>query len=235
MNEFDFSTLNAILSSFFKVVEGVLRFDRIAIEAIYDQQGGHWIALAILILGGTSLAIGQSVVLFANRVSRRRFVLSITVSGFVFLVWILLWAGSTWLLGLVVPGRDLSYTVILLGAAISMAPLLFGFLVLLPYIGNPIFQLLRIWILLIFLVVISVETGSSYLSALAIGALGWLLLEVILHFPPLQFQRLRNWVWKIVTGTPYRLNVDEVAQQFVDEVHRILGIERDRKSQKRVK
>jgi hypothetical protein len=235
MYEFDFSTLSAILGSFFKVVGGVLRFDETAIEAIYHQGGGNWIALAILILGGTSLAIGQSVVLFANRVNRRRFVLSITLSGLVFLLWVLLWAGSTWLLMLVVHGQDLSYTEILLGAAISMAPLLFGFLVLLPYIGNPIFQLLRIWILLIFLVVISVETEANYLGALALAALGWLLIEVVLRFPPLQFQRLRNWGWQKVTGTPYRLDVDEVSQQFVDRVHTILEKEGESSSQEQVK
>jgi len=235
MYEIDLSTLSTILDSFFKIIGGVLHFDKAAIEAIYLQQGGSWIALAILILGGTSLAIGQSVVLFANRVSRRRFVLSITVSGLVFLLWILLWAGSAWLLDLVVLGRDLRYSEILLGAAISMAPLVFGFLVLLPYIGNPIFQLLRIWILLIFLVVISVETGSSYLNALALAALGWLGIEVILHFPPLQFQRLRNWSWLKVTGTPYRLKVDEVAQQFIDEIHVILRKEGEDNHRKRVK
>jgi len=225
--EFDFSTLSAILDSFFRVVGGILQFDETAIEAIYRQDGGSWIALAILILGGTSLAIGQSVVLFANRVSRRRFVLSISVSGLVFLIWVMLWAASTQVLVVVTLGRDLSYTKILMGAAVSMAPLLFGFLVLLPYIGNPIFQLLRIWVLLIFLVDISVVTDASYLGALGLAALGWLLIEVVLRFPPLQFQRLRDWGWQKVTGTPQRLDVDEVSQQFIEEAHALLGKERE--------
>jgi len=227
MYEFDFSTLSAILDSFFGVVGGVLRFDEAAIEAIYRQDGGSWIALAILILGGTSLAIGQSVVLFANRVSRRRFVLSISVSGLVFLIWVMLWAASTQVLVVVTLGRDLSYTKILMGAAVSMAPLLFGFLVLLPYIGNPIFQLLRIWVLLIFLVDISVVADASYLGALGIAALGWLLIEVVLRFPPLQFQRLRDWGWQKITGTPQRLDVDEVSQQFIEEAHALLEKERE--------
>jgi hypothetical protein len=233
MYEFDFSTLGAALRSFFQVIGGLLRFDETAIEAIYAFEGGKWIALAILILGGISLAIGQSVVLFANRVRRRRFILSITVSGFVFLLWVLLWAGSTWLLILITPGQEMTYTDILLGAAISMAPLLLGFLVLLPYIGNPIFQLLRIWILLTYLVVISTITDASYLGALAWAALGWLLIEVVLRFPPLQFQRLRNWGWQKVTGTSHRWNVDEVSQQFIDEVHTMLGIEKENERQER--
>jgi len=234
MYEFDFSTLSTTLVTFFQVVGGILRFDEAAVQAIYFQEGGVWIALAILIFGGISLAIGQSVVLFANRVSRRRFVLSISMSGLVLLLWVMLWAGSTQLLMIVTLGRDLSYTEILLGAAVSMAPLLFGFLVLLPYIGNPIFQLLRIWILLIFLVVISTGTYASYLGALGLSALGWLLIEVVLRFPPLQFQRLRDWGWQKVTGTARRLDVDEVAQQFIAEARVILGKDKESNGPERV-
>jgi hypothetical protein len=232
MYVFDFSTLNATLVSFFKVVGGVLRFDEAAINAIIHQEGGYWIALSILILGGSSLAIGQSVVLFANQVSRRRFILSIASSGLIFLLWVLLWAGSIWAFMFVIPTRELSYTEILLGAAVSMAPLLLGFLVFLPYIGNLIFQLLRIWILITLLVIISAETDTSYLGALALAGLGWLMIEVALHFPPLNFQRLRNWGWQKVTGTHHLLDVDEVSQQFVDEVQAILGKGKDSNSQK---
>ena len=223
MYEIDFTTLSAILNSFFSIVGGVLRFDTAAIEAIFTQEGGNGIAIAILILGGISIGIGQSIVLFANQVSRRRFILSLLVSGIGFLLWVILWAASTWLLLVIFRGAVFSFMEILLGAAVSMAPLLFGFLVLLPYIGNLIFQFLRIWILLIYLVVINAAANINYLVALMFAGLGWLLIELVLRLPPLQFERLRNWGWQRVTGTPRRLDIDEVAQQFIDEVHSRFG------------
>lgn len=224
MYQFDFSTLSITLDTFFKVVGGILRFDETAMEAILFQTGGNWIAFSILICGGISLAIGQSVVLFANRVGRRRFIFSLLMSGLVFLLWIIFWAGSTWLLIQIFLNQTLSFTEIMLIAALSMAPLLFGFLVLLPYIGNVVFQLLRVWILLIFLVAISTGTEISYLLALIFTVLGWLLIELVLRFPPLQFERLRSWGWQVVTGTPRRLDIDEVAQQFIEDVHSQLGL-----------
>jgi hypothetical protein len=126
---------------------------------------------------------------------------SLLVSVIVFLLWIFLWAASTWLLMEIFPGPKLPFQELLVGAAISMAPLLLGFLVLLPYIGNPIFQILRIWVLLIFLVVIGTGSDITYLRALIFAGLGWLVIELVLRFPPLQFERLRNWGWRFATGT----------------------------------
>ena len=59
------------------------------------------------------------------------------------------------------------------------------------------------------------------------AASGWLLLELVLRFPPLQFERLRAWGWRLATGTPQRLDIDDVAQQFIEDVHARLGLNHD--------
>jgi len=176
------STLIERFSYFTHVIGGILRLDPQAIEAVLDEES-YWIAIAILLLGGISLGLGQSVILFANRVRRRRFALSLLLNGLVILAGVCLWAATTWLLVALLFQVDISYWLFFSGAALSTAPFLFGFLVLIPYLGNLIFQILRIWILLINLVVIDTLSSAGFLWALGISLVGWLSIEFVLRFP----------------------------------------------------
>jgi hypothetical protein len=74
MIQFDTSTLLTTLNSFFSIVAAILRFDEAIIDSLFYLEEGNWIGIGIVILGGVSLSLGQSVVLFANRVRRRRFI-----------------------------------------------------------------------------------------------------------------------------------------------------------------
>ena len=227
MYEFDFSNLGTIISSFFNLVGGILSLDVNAFKAVYDQEGGTAMAMAILILGGISLGLGQSVVLMVNRVRRRRFVIRLLLGGLVQLLVVIFWSGTIWLLFTFFIHHQEPYFNLLLGASISMAPLLFGFFVLLPYLGMSIFTLLRVWVLLIYVVVIDTTTGIGYWGAMALSIVGWLLLEFALRFPPLQFDRIRNWYWRITTGTTHRLKVDEMVQHFVKDLRASAGLDKD--------
>jgi len=222
MYDIDFSTIETTLNSFFSLVRGFLSFDRAAYQTVVNQEGGMALALATLILSGISLGLGQSVVLFANRVRRRRFIISLLMSGLVFLAGVLAWSGSVWLLSRLITRLSIEYLTIFTGAAISLSPLLFGFLVLMPYLGNFIYQILRIWALLIYLVVIDSVTGIGFWWALSMSLLGWILLELILRIPALKFDRIRNWYWRLTTGTTHRQEVDEVVNRFISELRSIV-------------
>lgn len=223
MYEFDFSSLGSAIASFINLVAGILRLDPEAINAVYTQEWGILMAVAILILGGISLGLGQSVILFVNRVRRRRFALRLILGGVVLLLIVAFWSGFVWLLLTLIFDTQISYPDLLLGAAISLAPLLFGFFVLIPYIGVVIFTLLRIWVLLIYIVVIDTITDIGYWYAMGISIAGWLLLELALRFPPLRIERLRNWYWRLSTGTQTRLKVDEMVHNFVTEMRNAIG------------
>jgi len=218
MYNIDFSTIEKTLNSFFSLVGGFLSFDKEAYRACVNQEGGVAVALAILIISGISLGFGQSVVLFVNRVRRRRFVISLLLSGLVFLAGVLAWTGSVWLLSRLITRTSIEYMTIFTGAAISMSPLLFGFFVLLPYLGNFIYQILRIWALLIYLVVIDTITGIGFWWALGLSLLGWILLELIIRLPALRFDRIRSWYWRLTTGTTHRQEIDEVVNRFISDI-----------------
>ena len=227
MYDFDFTTVATTIASFFNLVGGILKFDEQAYRSVYTQEGGYLLALSILVLGGISLEIGQSAVLFANRVRRRRFLISLFLGGLVWTLGILFWASAVWGLARLLFGSSLLFGDIFVGAAISTAPLLFGFIVLLPYLGMFLFQLLRIYALLIYLNIINLVTDLGIWWAVVISLAGWLLLELVLRIPALRYDRIRSWYWRATTGTPYRLEIDEVVQKFLTDLRSVVGLEAD--------
>jgi len=208
------------------IVSGILRLDSLAIEAVLVGES-YWVTAGILLLSGISLGLGQSVILFANRVRRRRFALSLFMNGLVILAGVCLWAATTWLLILFLFQSDRPYSLFLSGAALSTAPFLFGFLVLIPYLGNLIFQILRIWILMINLVVIDTLSSTGFLWALGISVVGWLSIELVMRFPALQYDRLQSWYWRITTGKSRRLDIDELVYRYLMHIRPITRQDED--------
>ena len=170
---------NTALNSWYGIIGGAfaLKFD--AFQRIATLHNGLWLALLIVVLSGLSLAVGQSIVLFINRVKPGRFAFSLLLNAALFTFGFLFLALSTWLIGLL-PGLvsvPLPTLVTVLG--LGYAPLLFGFLGALPYLGYPIGNLLSVWNLLAMVVgfaaVAQIEAGS----AIVYVALGWVVKQLL--------------------------------------------------------
>ncbi|QYO68073.1 hypothetical protein [Leptolyngbya sp. 7M] len=129
-------------------------------------------ALLTVLLAQLSLAIGQIIVLFVNRVKPIRFVFSLLISavlytfGFLFLVF------STWLICQLPWSVSVSFLTLVKVLGLSYAPLLFGFLGALPYLGEPILSLLSVWHLLAMVVGLSAVTQMGIAEAVGYVAFG---------------------------------------------------------------
>ena len=233
MYDFDFTTISAAINLFFSLVSGILRFNEQAYRAVYTQEGGYLLALSILVLGGISLELGQSAVLFANRVRRRRFLISLLLNGLVVTMWVVLWAGTVWLLATLLFNGKASFSSVFIGAAVSTAPLLFGFFVLLPYLGTFIYQLLRIYVLLIYVNVINLVTDVGFWWALVLCLAGWVLVELVLRIPALRYDRVRTWLWRVTTGTPRQLEIEEIVQSFLNDLREAIHRGADQKDREK--
>ncbi len=130
-------------------------------------------ALLVVFLAGVSESIGQSVVLFANRVSLARFALSILMNalviaaGFASLVlctWASLWISGAHVLGL---------AQLVVAVGLSYAPLMLGFLSAVPYAGNAIMWVLRIAQFVAMVTGIAAAGHLSLWVAAANAAIGW--------------------------------------------------------------
>ena len=149
-----------------------------AFEAAIRLPNAWYVAAAVVLVAGFSEAIGQSVVLFANRVRRGRFIFSLLVNAILFGFGYLFALVSTWAI-LQLPGvphvpfRDLA-----IAFALSYVPLLFSFLVALPYLGYGIGWLLRTLHLLAMVVAVVAVAGVGALAAFVYVAVGWLGLSI---------------------------------------------------------
>ncbi len=95
----DTSTFWQFLQSFFSLVGGALRLDPKAFRAVQTPINADFLTLTILILAGISVALGQSVVLLANKVTPRRFVISLLLNGVFFVGSLVIWSAVFALVG----------------------------------------------------------------------------------------------------------------------------------------
>lgn len=131
MYQFDLTTIGGFLASLWALIQGVLSLDPQAYNAALTQEGGGRLSLAVLFVAGVSITIGQSVVLFANRLPRRRFIVSLVLSSLLLLVGVLFWAASVWVLATYVFGAERSLRLVMIVVSLSYAPMLYGVFVLL--------------------------------------------------------------------------------------------------------
>ncbi|MEL6151741.1 MAG: hypothetical protein AAFR56_19085, partial [Chloroflexota bacterium] len=84
--------------TFFEVVSIMLTRDADAILPLFEAPNILPIALRILFFALLSESIGQSIILFANRVRRRRFTLSLLLNTVLYFVTVLLYGFALWVL-----------------------------------------------------------------------------------------------------------------------------------------
>jgi hypothetical protein len=139
---------------------------------------GMRLALLVVFFGGLSTALGQSVILFANRVSPRRFLASLLVQAVLFVLAFVLWVAAVWLVAGLLLDRPLPFAQALTAVGLAHAPLLLGFLVLAPYFGAAIANLLSIWTLLATLLATATAYDLAPGGAALAAGLGWLLSQL---------------------------------------------------------
>lgn len=167
------------LNHFWQIVFGILTFRTTAFATLHTLTDSTLAALIVVLLAGFSQALGQSIVLFINRVKPIRFLLSLLIAALLFAFEYGFWVLSTWGVSNLVfsDGVDLGLVARILG--FSYAPLLFSFLVALPYLGMGLSILLWVWSLLVMVTYLSVVVASSTWEAFACVALGWAVLRIL--------------------------------------------------------
>lgn len=211
-------TLIKFLDLMGDLIKGVLQLNPDVFQAALNSSITGIFALVILFLAGLSDTIGHSAVLFANRVPRRRFALATVMESLVFVIGVFFWAGSIWLMAEFLFDAEQRYGYVVRTVALGYAPLLFGFLILLPYLGNIIFVVLRVWVLLAVLVGVSVAYDFGFWPALICSVTGWFLLTFLARLPFLRVKRIDNFLWRFSTGTSEELNAQEAVAVYMREI-----------------
>ena len=150
-----------------QAVRGVLLLNPQIFVKAFEYQGSlRGLVFWIVAIAGFSRMLGQSVVLFANRVTRVRFWISILFGAGIFVVDALAVTTVFWIIANTVGSKPWPFVETVRATGLAFAPLWLAFLVLIPYLGLIIERLLQVYVFLAFLVACQAIFGLSFWGGL---------------------------------------------------------------------
>ncbi|HEV2907989.1 MAG TPA: hypothetical protein VGX02_01860 [Candidatus Eremiobacteraceae bacterium] len=168
------SSVQTLAPDLWSTMRGVLALDPRAFVAGLALNNAPLVAFVVVFLAGLSEAVGQSVVLFANRIKPARFFYCLAINALLFVFGYLFLTLSTWAITYLPLAKHISLRTLAITIALSYAPFLFSFLEALPYAGTPLGWILRIWYLLATLVGVAATGHLSLPESVLYVGLGWL-------------------------------------------------------------
>ena len=198
----------------FRFIAGVLSLDGDVFRTLSSDPGGWLVGMLVVLAAGLSEALGQSVVLFANRVRPRRFVASLMLTALSYPVGLLLFTLSTVFLADRFFGQELAVRQILLVALWSFTPHLFGALILTPYAGGFIALCLSAWSFAVMTTGIHTVFTLSLTQAALCLTFGWLLWQLLRRSIGWPAVRVARWLRSRVAGEPLVTDREGLEQLF---------------------
>jgi hypothetical protein len=201
------------LDRFWSLVADVLLLNADSFRLLNHLPLSSIASILVVLLAALSQGIGQSVVLFINRVRPFRFILSLLISAIIFTFNYNFWVLSTWLVATQIFQTNLSLVEIVRTFGFSYAPLLLGFLMVIPYFGMPIFVILSIWTLL------AIVTGIEAISPLGLWQVfeccigGWIVLQISQRLLGRPIVAITTWLTERIAGVELitdRLELEQI-------------------------
>lgn len=190
------------LTALFAAVGQTLTLDPRALDHV--GRFGWSVPIGAAVIGGISLMIGQSIMLAINRVSRVRAVLTLLASGLGMVGVAGLAALLVSALGRLALSNSANAADLLPSVLLSFAPFWLGFLVLLPYSGEGVARILKVWQLIALWTLLTPVMATDRVGALILAAvvlLASLAVSWLVARSPL---RLRARVFRAVSGSGWR-------------------------------
>ena len=179
-----------------------------------------WVVVGIVFLAGVSTLLGHSAVLFINRVRRNRFLISLLANGIVYIISYAVWGFVVWLAGYLLFDVNPPLTQFVRIMGLSTAPLVFGFFILIPWMGPFIGKLLNVWSFLILIAIVEFQFKIGIWGALLVVGLGWLASLALNNTIGRPVVALRNRLSKLITGSNLDATAEDILLHFagVDQI-----------------
>ncbi len=202
----------AELPSFSEIIRLALRLDPFVFDEIQKTPSGIWLAFAVVVLAAFSESLGQSVVLFLNRVQPRRFFVTLAISTLSNIVGYFVWTTIVWLVVLYVFNHPVPMWMVANVVGLAYAPQLFAFFELTPFFGNGFGVLLSLWSMVA--IIVAIQSGlnlATWQAALASG-LGWALLQLWRRSLGSPIYRFGRFIERLAAGVPLEITIGNVSQ-----------------------
>jgi len=164
--------------SFIESIRMALRLDPEIFALAMSTRQSIGVALAVVFLAAISEAIGQSLVLFINRVRPWRFVLAQAIAILSHFIGYLLWATVLWLAVWFIFGVREPFVATLAVVGLAYAPQLFAFFEMMPWLGNSFGLLLSLWSMAAVVVAIQYGMNLALWQAALTGLTSWAAIQL---------------------------------------------------------
>ncbi len=199
------------MPSLWQTIQQAMRLDQNIFADIQRVPGGLGIALIIVSLAGLSESLGQSVILFINRVRPRRFMLALLITAASHLVGYLLWTMTVWVVGVYVFGQTVSLTAIACVVGLAYAPQILAFFELTPFLGNPFSILLSLWSMVAVVMAVQMGLALELWQALLASGLGWAFIQIWRRTIGRPIYALGRWLQRRATGVPMEFTLSDLS------------------------
>lgn len=206
MSDFFYNLMN--------LISGALILEPKVFEGVYTGAYSNALVLTVLFLTALSQTLGQSMVLLLNQVPPFRFILSVLIAAVSFMVGIFVWAVIIRLISQFLFDFHHSFTDVFYGVAFGQTPLIFSFLVLMPYFGIFVHHVLRVWTLLAVTVALSVFDLQIW-QVLISTFIGWALIELFYLTMGRPISVISNWLWYLQTGKHHKITLQELGDMLM--------------------
>ncbi len=183
-------------------------------EAIYAEvqraPGGMMIAFIVVILAGLSESLGQSIILFVNRVSPRRFVFALLITAANHVVGYFLWAVTVWLAGYYLFDRATPWMAVATVVGLAYAPQLLAFFELTPFFGNSFSILLSLWSMMAIVVAVRFGLLLETWQAVVVSGSGWLAIQLWRRTIGRPIYGLGRWLQRRAAGVPLKYTTEDL-------------------------
>jgi hypothetical protein len=198
----------------FRVIHYALTLNPDLYNIVATNPRSSWLVLGVVFLGGASVLLGQSVVLFVNRVRRGRFLFSLALNGVMYIISYFVWGVTIAVVGHLLFEFNPGPWAIVRMVGLSTAPLIFGFFILIPWMGPFIGRILNVWGFLILVSVVEFGFQVGLIGALVTVGLGWLIMMLLNNVVGKPIVALRNKIWQKVAGTTLDASAQDLLLQF---------------------
>jgi hypothetical protein len=212
-----------IWSNFWTLIGGALTLNGQVLLLARDAPRAYWAAMIIAVVAGISMMLGQSVVLFANRVPPGRFLATLFAGSVAFVSRLALWSFSIWVVGVISPRYALPIGIIFLAVCFGQAPQLFSFFEMLPYLGSSLRRVLDAYSLIVVVAGLRWMLDLPVLSAFLAAGLGWLLQSFLAGLLEGPLSGVRGWMWRTASGVEGFDTTPDVVGNLLGDPDRAAG------------
>lgn len=181
---------------------------------ITEQIALWWVFAPTVVLAGISEAMGQSFVLFVNRVRPTRFIFSILLNTLLFAFGYFQTVFAIWLVGRNALGETDILLVVMYAVGVGYGPLLLAFLSLLPYVGVPLLTTLYFFSYLLIIQTLVELAEFPVQEAVLAVLLSFIVITVLRLTIGRPIVALNRWLRNRIAGTQLERDVMRALDSF---------------------